>query len=260
MVFATGQNIAAVETAPFHEVVTIQRSCEACCFTGDGVLTAWEDRTLRFWSAEEIDANTRDVPEDQHLAIRHLRVPMVIDGDLEDWTDRYRMQLTEVDNRMDTAMLWVAWTGQGLHLAGSVPDHKVTPRKQAWYSGDCVEIFLGQDRPNRTGAYGKGDDRCYIAFVRDEHDALRARLFWPRHPERLVAGALCAASMDKEGYRFEVFLPWPEEWPVRTANASIRFACSILSSDPRRNWYIGASNREGVWSTPLLWAIGTLDE
>jgi Fe-S-cluster containining protein len=259
-VYETGPDPAQVGRARASEIVSIDSAREAIAFAPGGVLTASERRTLRFWSDADLAAGARETPEAPRIVLPRARGAADLDGDLSEWTDRERLDAREASGGVGGAAFWAAWSEGGVYVAGSIPDGSLSPLRGAWFGGDCVEFFLGRERPGRGGAYGAGDDRCYLAFVPDAAGALKAAIFWPRRPAEPRPGAACAAAADAGGYRFEAFVPWPAGPPAPAPGEAIRFACSALSAVPRRNWYVGASNADGVWATPLLWAVAELSE
>jgi hypothetical protein len=259
-VFQVGRDLLPVDGAPVKEVVSIDPSREACCFVAGGVLTASESREVHYWSPQQIESGVSEVPDAVRVVIGSVPGDVRVDGVLGDWDESRNVPLDALKGSEGSARLWMAWSSNGLYVAGQVPDPEVTVVRGAWYDGDCVEVFVGRDSEGRSGVYGPGDDRCYLAFEAGAEGRPTGKVFWPRsgRTETDRAGAEVATVVDARGYVFEMFLPWPEGLAIPEGGTGIRLACSILSAKPRRNWFVGCSNRDGVWASPLLWARAKL--
>ena len=68
--------------------------------------------------------------------------------------------------------------------------------------------------------------------------------------------------MNKDGtYQLELFIPASALSKDKLdVGAQLRFNISILSKKPRRNWYVGRSNSDGCWLSPLNWAVATFEK
>jgi len=252
-------NMTALSDAPQQAVLTLDNDREACCFLNGGVQTASESRTLRWWSLADFARGVRELPLAATTTIAAAPAGVRVDGLLQEWQRHPMLPVSERKQRGKPAVVWAGWTPTGLFMAGIVPDKTLRPRVPMWFEGDCVELFIGSDATNRPLGYGAADTRCYVAFDAKPGGALTAGLYWAHDPPVNASAAQCAGTLLGKGYQFEAFIPWPPALQSEIVpGATIRFACSILSDKPKRNWYVGASNKDGVWSSPLLWAQATL--
>lgn len=238
----------------------IKPTAEACTLTQDGVLVATENRKMHLFSFEKIKSNGKDYPEPMLLPITQLNKAITIDGSFKDWPVK-TADLPSSSTTLPKADFRAAWSDNGLYIAASIPDDTLKPVEKAWYYGDCVEFFWGSNKPERSPRYQDGDYRCYIGFTQEEKGrSLTAKLFWPRDKKEVKRGVIYALNTQSERhYQLELFIPkelFPcEQW---SAGSTFRFNISALSDEPENNWYISSSNQAGTWSSPLMWAIATL--
>ena len=196
-----------------------------------------------------------------------VKVP-TIDGKLDDWDPKANELPIKWSHRQETtdksARAWGGWSDNGIYIAAIVPADGIAPLEKTWYSGDAVEVFFGRESPDRPFDWTDADDRCYFGFAKSESGGLgELQIHWPRHDDdKGPAGAQGAGQMNKDGtYQLELFIPASALSKDKLeAGAQLRFNISILSKKPRRNWYVGRSNSEGCWLSPLNWAIATLEK
>jgi hypothetical protein len=238
---------------------------EACCFTPEGVMATTESRRVLLFTDELLKNTPRILPPPFRIGVRPARKAPVVDGNLNDW-DRGATELpvqSAHENASPAAHLFAAWNQEGIYLAGIVPDEELKPLSDAWYAGDCVEVFIGRDRADRPFDYAEGDDRCYLGFARNADGSCGPlEIRWPRHnltpaPVGHSAGKIGADQI----YQWELFLPASVAGEKRfRSDQQIRLNVSILSQTPRRNWYISTSNAGSTWLSPITWAVATLQK
>jgi hypothetical protein len=266
----------------------IHPSAEGCCFAPDGVIVTAESREVWLFvppgtaafqpqkQPEAAPAPPRDAaqppaaraPTTPQFTMHALAKPPTIDANLDDW-DLKSNELTvkaahHHEDNDKSARAWAAWTDKGIYLAAIIPADGLNPLEKIWYSGDAVEVFIGQESPNRSTEWTDSDDRCYLGFAKAADGTLGDfQIHWPRHDDdKGPADAKAAGALNKDGtYQLELFLPASTLSKENLQPGSqVRFNISILSKRPRRNWYVGRSNFDGCWVTPLNWAVVTLEK
>ncbi|HEV8604591.1 MAG TPA: sugar-binding protein [Tepidisphaeraceae bacterium] len=274
----------------------IHPSAEGCCFAPDGIpngiIVTAESREVWLFIPPEpaavhpqpkpqpAPAPPRDaaqpqaarVPTTPQFAMHALAKPPTIDAKLDDWDLKSNELSVKAAHRHEandkTARAWAGWTDKGIYLAAIIPADGLNPLEENWYSGDAVEVFIGQESSNRSTDWTDADDRCYLGFAKAADGTLgEFQLHWPRHDDdKGPADAKAAGAMNKDGaYQLELFLPAAllGETAAKSGlqpGSQLRFNISILTKKPRRNWYVGRSNSDGCWVTPLNWAVVTLEK
>jgi len=260
---------------PAH-VTWIDPTMEAICFASKtpdspaGLMTTAEGRTVCLFPLEAFDRPTDALPADTtRVVVSHATTRPVVDGALDEWTPgEDEIVLRRVPAEAPAARLWARWTDEGIYLAGFVPSKSVRPVPKSWFAGDCVEVFIGNNGPGRGPDYGDGDDRCFVGFkaVKTEKgnpDAMgEIVLRWPRHdatPGRPEPVGQVAGRANVDGtWQFELFIPVAPDGRALRAGDTLRLNVSILSRDPRANWFVSQSNESGTWISPLSWAVAEL--
>lgn len=254
-VFEIGGDIAAAGKAKPQYTRLIHPNIEACCFVPDGVLVTSEKRQIYLIGDHPPD---EAAAAPMRLAIPRLDKPVVIDGDLGEWSDSagrlpLRFHSEEVPAaEPPAAQAWARWHEDGLYVAGTLTSPNLGPLLRAWFFGDTVEFFLGRESPDRSPEYEVGDNRCYIGFSRNaDGKAGGLELHWPRHRDTPTPDAKAAGRINGDGtWQFELY------WPMRlAADEQVRFNISMLTHRPRHNWFLSSSNDDGCWVSPLKSAV-----
>ena len=244
-----GDFAAVVATAPRSYLGWLDPHQEACCFVPGGVLAISESRTIRWCSDQRLAAGGGEFPAPVTIDLHPTPTAYVLDGEIGEWGAANALTLS-TSAGPGSVRVWVAWSANGVVVAGEVTGAAPTAESRPWYVGDVAEFFLGEERPQRPPEYGPGDDRCYLAV--DPRGGLALR--WPRRSIP-PAGTRSAGRVLADGYRFEAFLPTSA---ALSADGAVRFAVSVLTRTPRRNWYLPLANDAGVWLSPLTWAVARL--
>lgn len=233
---------------------------EGVCFADGGLLATSENQNVYlFREADFGKAAPRADRPATRIDIPRATTRPAIDGDLADWDLNSPVVPMLVEpGAIEPARLWARWSAEGLYLAAVVPQGKPTPLAEAWFTGDVMEIFVGEEKPDRGGDYEAGDDRCYVGFTKSPSgDCGDATIVWPRRENGRVDGSRAAGRINAGvSYQLEVFVPLAE----LSAGRRMRLNVSILARHPRRNWFISESNAMGTWLSPTTWAVATLRE
>ena len=269
----------------------IHPSAEGVCFAPDGLIVTAESREVWLFvppdpAAAEPQkkppepappAVANPLPAAQPHAARNttaqfplhsLAKSPTINGQLDDWDLKANELPVKAAHRQEatdkSARAWAGWTDKGIYLAAIIPADGLTPLEKNWYSGDAVEVFFGRESADRPFDWTDADDRCYLGFAKSPEGTLgEFQIHWPRHDDdKGPADAKAVGQLNKDGtYQLELFLPASMLSSTRLeAGSQLRFNISILSKKPRRNWYVGRSNSDGCWQSPLNWAVATLEK
>ncbi len=262
----------------------IHPSAEGVCFAPDGLIVTAESREVwLFVPPDPANAQQQEKPQPRdaanaqpapaqstgpQIALHPLAKPPTIDGQLDDWDQKANELPVKAAHQQEetdkSARAWGGWTDKGIYISAVIPADGLTPLDKNWYSGDAVEIFFGRESPDRPFDWTDADDRCYLGFAKTADGKLgEFQIHWPRHTDdKGPAGAQAAGQLNKDGtYQLELFLPASALSKDKLeAGSQVRFDVSILSKSPRRNWYVGRSNSDGCWLSPLNWAVATFEK
>lgn len=151
---------------------------------------------------------------------RYREEPPLIDANLKDWSDEYRVpELSRVDGGPGAfGELSMAWNDDGLYFAlevkGGKTGYKIDPRK--YWQGDCLEMWIDTrdvkdaHRANRFCHHfiflpgGQGRDGKSPIGRQTSIDKAREQA--PPCPEDLIQVAL---KRLKRSYRMEMHVPAP---------------------------------------------------
>lgn len=149
-----------------------------------------------------------------------LKIPsgssFTIDGDLSDWADVDPIPswVIECDAPDQAATLYLAWSPQGLYLAGRVDDSKlqVADPKSFW-GGDVLEVFIDTANHKKYRPFTPGDHQFFLVPQVKENRMYVGQ--WKRGEEIEatrydITGINSAAIATDTGYVFEVLLPASE--------------------------------------------------
>jgi hypothetical protein len=290
-IFPIDGEVANAGKVPATFMRFIHPSAEGACFAPDGLLVTAESREIwLFVPPEPAALEQQKKPAAQaapaanpppvaaqtaparnatpQVALHSLAKMPTIDGKLDDWDLKANELTVKAAHRQEptdkSARAWAGWTDKGIYLAAIVPADGLAPLEKTWYSGDAVELFFGNESPDRSSDWTDQDDRCYVGFAKSATGSPgEFQVHWPRHDDdKGPAGAQAAGQLNQDGtYQLELFLPAAALSKEKLdAGAQVRFNISILSKKPRRNWYVGRSNADGCWMGPLNWAVATLQK
>ena len=147
---------------------------------------------------------------------RHRQSPPVIDGNLKDWDDSFRIpDLMGMEERPSFAQLYMGWDDDGLYFAVEVPDktqYKIDPKN--YWQADCLELWI--DTRDMKDAH-RANRFCHHFFFlpggsgRDGKSPIgrqttidKAREQAPPCPEDSIEVGL---KRLKRSYRMEIALP-----------------------------------------------------
>jgi len=267
----------------------IHPSAEGVCFAPDGLIVTAETREVwLFVPPDPANARQQEKPQPgaanppapgaaqpppvpitaPQIALHTLAKSPSIDGQLDDWDQKSNELSVKAAHHQEetdkSARAWGGWTDKGIYLSAVIPADGLTPLDKNWYSGDAVEIFFGRESADRPFDWTDADDRCYLGFAKSADGKLgEFQIHWPRHPDdKGPDGAQAAGQLNKDGtYQLELFLPAAAlSKETLQAGAQVRFDISILSKKDRRNWYVGRSNADGCWQSPLNWGVAILQK
>jgi len=277
-----GDIASAAKVEPIY-MRHIHPSAEGVCFAPDGLIVTAESREVwLFVPPQPTNAQPQEKPQPPaaanpppaahsatiQIALHALAKLPTIDGQLDDWDPKANELPVKAAHRQEdtdkSARAWAGWTDKGIYLAAIIPADDLAPLEINWYSGDAVEVFFGREFPDRPFDWTDADDRCYLGFAKSPDGTLgELQVHWPRHTDdKGPQGAQAAGQLNKDGtYQIELFLPASAlSKDTLDAGSQFRFDISILSKKPRRNWYVGHSNSDGCWLSPLNWAVATLQK
>jgi len=267
LIVATNTGVHRFPQAPAWEaladakpatVMLFQPALEAIC-AGDGkVIGMTENRDILQFNDDHFDApHPFSVPETVEVILKALQSSVTIDGDLSDWpAKRHSLPLRGSDGGRCLA----GWSAKGLYFGLQIPDPKVTPlRRNAWYTGDTVEFFFGRAGAGVSTDYGPHDIRYYVGFEQTAQGQWKlSEPGWPRSTPEAAARVSLAGAVGPDHYTIEAFLPFALIG-LETPPPAVRVNISALSREPRGNWYLTYSNRDGTWLSPITWALAELE-
>ncbi len=187
-----------------------------------------------------------------------------LDGVLEEWSERELMPpLAELAGGEQYADLYLAWNGDGLYLALSVPkQERVVINRQSPGTGDALQLFIdtrGAETGHRatqfchhlvvfpTGA-GPEDERPSVV-----QRPLRRAL--QRAPEADFDAIGVASSLGSERYVVELGFP-PESLHGYEPEEGLRIAMAAVVSDIQRGtqYWGTAPDLPYLWD-PSTWGL-----
>jgi hypothetical protein len=266
----------------------IHPSAEGVCFAPDGLIVTAESREV--WLFVPPEPAAAGAPQEGPAPAARANPPAAagsgarttapqiplhslvkiptIDGQLDDWDLKANELPIKAAHRQEptdkSARAWAGWIDKGLYIAAVIPADGLAPLEKNWYSGDAVEIFFGKESADRPFDWTDEDDRCYLGFAKSAEGTLgEFQTHWPRHDDdKGPAEAKAAGLLIKDGtYQLELFIPVSAFGQSSVQpGAKVRFNISILGKKPRRNWYVGRSNAEGCWQSPLNWGVATFEK
>jgi len=263
-----GDLATAGKVVPTH-VMFLQPDMEAGTLISEGVLVTAESGHVLLFTNEmfgNLKAGRAHVRETR-LNLPRMDKSITIDGSTDDWVKHIGEQPVRCDpiasdTTTPTARIWAAWNADGLYIAARVPQADPKPLASQWFNGDAIELFFGRQAADRSPDYSDGDDRCYIGFNKNKDGGRgEVTLNWPRRPSPPVGAQVASKSTGDESYQVEAFLPAVAFGLAELkVDDVLRFNVSILTSgNPRRNWFLSASNNAGTWMSPLKWAVAKLE-
>ncbi|MEG1980792.1 MAG: hypothetical protein RR060_08675, partial [Victivallaceae bacterium] len=179
-----------------------------------------------------------------------------LDGNLEEWQEVMPVPLGQVSQKEPaaTAMLYYAWTPDGLAFAAKVNDKNVVNTKSGndiWLE-DCIELYLNASVPaKKNPAPAKGEkpvplspppDNWYQFLIKPPVNGNPPEVGVIRKREHLdLASIKIAGVKTSAGYIVEMLIPWSNmaEFEAKSG-ATVKLQTAINDFDP-------------TGSHPLVW-------
>ena len=154
------------------------------------------------------------------LSLPHLRHPVVIDGELTEWTGaagvmelvptgrrnlEFGVVRSDDDVRLTAAL---AWDDDALFLAGTVTDDEIVTRHRGAmiYEDDCVELLLDLDHNGFRFDHNPLDAQIGFAPGGERGNQPQTWVWGPI--DRAVPEVRAALRRREHGYQFEGAIPW----------------------------------------------------
>lgn len=143
----------------------------------------------------------------------HQAKGITIDGDLSDWDAAHQLPSWTLGStaQQSGARLYMAWTAEGLILAGEVEDSIIrnTDPKSFWHC-DVFELFLDTTATPAKRSFTKDDHQFWFVPQPEQNRMYVGR--WKRAQEITntvfdMAGINSACRRSGSGYAFELLLP-----------------------------------------------------
>jgi hypothetical protein len=141
---------------------------------------------------------------------------IVIDGDLKDWSTVQQIPdwVLGASAHEADARLYMAWTTDGLLLAGDVADsqlHNSDPR--SFWNCDVLELFLDTNHTKGKRSFASGDHQFWFVPMPDENRVYVGQ--WKRGDEIKatrfdITNIKTSCRRSSNGYVFEMLLPASE--------------------------------------------------
>ncbi|HAI14584.1 MAG TPA: hypothetical protein DCM28_22955 [Phycisphaerales bacterium] len=225
-----------------------------------------ESASLRFVAAngEEVAMNLS--PGQMTM---HAGKDIKIDGQLGDWDAAHQLPAWTLGSTkpQSDARLYMAWTPEGLLLAGEVEDSVVrnTDPKSFWHC-DVFELFIDTNANATKRKFVKGDHQFWFVPRPEENRMYIGQ--WKRGDELSatqfdIAGIQSACRRSGNGYTFEMLLP-AKHIAGYTAKQGkkmgVNLNLSVQSELGPREIYWPQSKKHGDISNPAGWGVMILGQ
>ncbi len=194
---------------------------------------------------------------------------LTIDAQLDDWPDTHAVPgwvLASNSGKVD-AKLYLAWTDEGLAIAGRVDDSKLKvdiPEK--FWLGDAIELFLSTNHQPTPGAFSQGDHQLWLV----PQPALK-RVYvgqWARGKEIAqtrynVEGITSASVATEGGYVFELLIPKSaiQGFDPRVGSMfRLNLNLTACGASDKREVYWPAPKSQGTTNDPSAWGAVRLGD
>lgn len=220
-----------------------------------------ESASLQFIAENGEEVTTNLSPGQMTL---HAGKAVAIDGDLSDWTDRLLLPSWALGATVpsDGTKLYMAWTPEGLLLAGQVNDSVIrnTDPKSFW-NCDVLELFLDTNANHSRRSFDKGDHQFWFVPRPDENRLYAGQ--WKRGKELEatqydMADIKSACRRNGDGYTFELLIPASKiigYKPQAGSHMGVNLNLTTYGKLGQREVYWPQSKKYGDIADPAGWGV-----
>lgn len=199
----------------------------------------------------------------QRLQIPHALPGHRVDGERTPWPGRPSDRITAAnlvtgkDAGKISADFWLCWDEKNLYLFMEVNDP--TPCRNRFnsghlWNGDCIELFIGGQELNRSGALLFSDRQLLLAAKPN------GKVEWYNAPEQYPVRSIVLPRPDSSGYTLEAAIPWAALQITPKTGTTFRFDLGIDDNNdtPKRLRQLMWSGTERNSAAREKWGFATL--